>query len=443
MGPDKCTFPGLIRACSKQFAGMEGESIHGLVFKYGVNGDVYVGSSLIDYYGKCDRVLCAQKVFDEMTVRNEFSWTSLIVGYVIISDVVNAKKLFDEMPKRNIVAWNAMLSGFARCGDLASARRVFNGMPERNLVSFTVMIDGYAKAGDMSSARALFDQSGEKDIVSWSALIAGYTQNNQPHEAVKIFTEMQSKRVKPDEYVLVSLMCACSQIGSLEMAKWVESYLSTNSFDIHQPHVLAALIQMNAKCGNIDRATVLFEEMPRRNLISFCSMMQGWSVHGCGDKSVSLFNRMLREGLVPDDVAFTVILTACSRAGLVEEGCRIFTSMIRVYSIVPTSHHYACMVDLFGRAGKLKAAYELLRLMPVEPHVSVWGALLGACKMHCDIELGEEIASRLFEIEPLNGGNYVAMSDIYAQVDRWLDVSLARQKMNERGIRKLRGCSWI
>ncbi|XAR54626.1 hypothetical protein NMG60_11029848 [Bertholletia excelsa] len=441
--PDKYTFPSLIKACSNQLALIEGRAIHGLIVRYGTDGDVFVGSSLIDMYGKCQEIESARKVFDQMRTRNEVSWTAMIVGYMNMGDIAEAMKLFDRMTDKNLASWNAMITGFVKFGDLRSARKLFDEMPEKNVVSFTAMIDGYAKMGNMTSARFLFEQSPEQDIVSWSALISGYVQNGQPNEAIKLFIEMQSRNIRPDEFIVVSLMSACSQIGSLELAKWVDSYVSQSSLDIMRVHVLAALVDMNAKCGNMCRATTLFDQMPKRDLISFCSMIQGLSIHGHGVQAVSLFHRMLEEGLTPDAVAFTVILTACSRAGLVEEGCRFFDSMINEYSIVPTVDHYACMVDLLGRSGKLRAAYKLLKSMPVEPHASAWGALLGACRLHCDIELGEEIAARLFELEPHNAGNYVSLSNIYAAADRWLDVSLLRNKMSERMVKKIPGCSWI
>lgn len=441
--PDKYTFPSLVKACSNELALTEGWAIHGLIVKYGTDRDVFVGSSLVDMYGKCREIKCARKVFDEMCVRNEVSWTAMIVGHVNGGHVVEAKKLFDEMPVRNLASWNAMIAGFVRFGDLKSARQLFDEMPDRNVISFTTMIDGYAKAGDMASARVLFEQSPFRDIFTWSALISGYSQNGQPNEAVKIFIKMQSMNVKPDEFIMASLMSACSQIGSLELAKWVDSYVSQSSLDLSRAHVLAALVDMNAKCGNMDRATTLFEQMPKRDLISFCSMIQGLSIHGHGTQAVSLFDRMLSDGLTPDGIAFTVILTACSHAGLVEEGCRIFYSLINDYSLVPSTDHYACMINLLGRSGNLKAAYDLLKSMPVEPHAGAWGALLGACKLHCDIELGEKIAARLLKIEPQNAGNYVLLSNMYAAEDRWSDVTLIRNKMNERGLRKIPGCSWI
>lgn len=441
--PDNYTFPSVIKACSSLCKLREGKSIHGSVVRCGFEGCVFVGTSLIDMYGKCGETGHARKVFDRMTERNVVSWTAMVAGYVAVGDVVEAKKLFDAMPQRNVASWNAMIQGFVKVGNLSCARGIFDSMPEKNIVSFTTMIDGYAKGGDMVSARFLFDQSLHKDLVTWSALISGYVQNGQPNAALKVFLEMESMNLKPDEFILVSLMSACSQLGSLEIAQWVDCYVSKSSVNLQQDHVIAALVDMNAKTGNMERALKLFEEMPKRDLISYCSMIQGLSIHGRGVEAVNLFNRMLTEGLVPDEAAFTIILTACSRAGLVDEGWHYFKSMKEKFCSSPSPDHYSCMVDLLSRSGHLVAAYELIKSMPVEPHASAWGAILGACKLYNDSELAEIVANRLFEIEPQNAANYVLLSDIYAAADRWIDVSLVRNKMRERGVRKIPGCSQI
>ncbi|XVE75911.1 hypothetical protein DITRI_Ditri12bG0129900 [Diplodiscus trichospermus] len=441
--PDKYTYPLVIKACSSEFKAWEGKMLHGLALKSGGKEDVFVGTSLVDFYGKIKEILNARKAFDEMSERNVVSWTALVVGYVHVDDFMEAKRVFDFMPERNVTTWNALMGWLVKTGDLKNARKLFDEMPERNVISYTTMIDGYAKAGDMASARFLFEQAPEKDIVAWSTLISGYEQNGQPNEAVKIFIRMGEMDVKPDEFILVSLMSACSQVGSLELARWVDCYLSRSEIDIRQAHVLAALIDMNAKCGNMDRATKLFEEMPKHDVVTYCSMIQGLAIHSLETQAIELFNRMISEGLIPDEVAFTIILNACSGAGLVEEGWYYFEIMKNEYSIVPTPDHYACMVDLLSRAGRLKAAYELIKSMPVEPHTGAWGALLGACKLHCDVELGELVAARLFDLEPLNAGNYVLLSNIYAAAEQWVDVSIVRNKMKDRGVRKIAGCSWI
>ncbi|XP_030449136.2 putative pentatricopeptide repeat-containing protein At5g37570 [Syzygium oleosum] len=441
--PDKFTYPSVLKSCAGGSRVREGRAVHGGVVKSGLDGDVFVGTSLVDLYGKCGEIVCARKVFDAMPQRSVVSWTAMVVGYIGAGDLVEARRLFREMPLRNVKSWNAMITGLARVGDLRSARELFEEMPERNVVTFTAMIDGYAKAGDMVSARALFEQAPVRDMFAWSSMISGYAQNGLPNEAVKVFVEMVSKNIKPDEFTLVGLMSACSQVGCGKLAKWVDSYLSESSIALETAHVVAALIDMNAKCGNIERATELFETLPKRDIISYCSMIQGLSMHGCGVLAVNLFTRMLQEDINPDEVAFTVILTACSRAALVDEGLQFFEMMKNEYSIVPSPDHFAIMVDLLSRSGRLNAAYELLNTMPMEPNACAWGALLGASKLHGDLELGEVVARRLFELEPQNGGNYVLLSNIYAAADRWVDVSLLRNQMKERGVRKVPGCSWI
>ncbi|KAJ8899109.1 hypothetical protein K2173_010441 [Erythroxylum novogranatense] len=441
--PDKYTYPSLIKSCSNECKLKEGEVFHGMAIRCGVSLDVYVGSSLIDLYGKCKEIVSAHRVFSEMSQRNVVSWTALIVGYVNVGDLDNGKRMFDLMPERNVMSWNAMIDGCVKGGDLSTARKLFDEMPERDVVSYTAMIDGYAKAGDMESARSLFEEAPKRDIVAWSALIWGYAQNGQPNEAVDMFMQMLRTNVKPDEFVMVSLMSACSQVANLDLAKWVDAYLSQSSIDTGQAHVATALVDMNAKCGNMDRAKKLFAEMPTRDLIAYCSMIQGLTIHGRTDQAVVLFDRMLNEGITPDEGAFTVILTACSRGGLVNQGWYYFQIMKDKYSVVPTPGHYACMVDLLGRAGQLNSAYELLKSVPVSSNVCAWGALLGACKLYCDVELGQIVANELFELEPQNAANYVLLSNIYAAADRWLDVSLVREKMNERGVRKIPGRSWI
>ncbi|GAB4825166.1 hypothetical protein Ancab_008041 [Ancistrocladus abbreviatus] len=443
VSPDSYTFPSLIKRCSHESAIRVGRMIHGLTIKYGVNGDVFVGSSLIDLYGKCCEIGHARNVFDEMLMRNEVSWTAMIFAYVFFGDLVEARRVFDVMPVRNVASSNALLGGYLKLGDFESAKKLFDEMTEKNVVSYTTMILGYAKCGDLISARFLFDKCKQRDVVLWSALISGYTQNGLPHEAVKLFEDMELNNVRPDEFIMVSLMSACSQLGDFKLAVWIDSYMNNSCFDLHSTHMRAALVNMNAKCGNMERAMSLFNNMPKHDLVSYCAMIEGLSCHGQADKAVGLFYTMLSEGVMPDEVAFTVILTTCSHAALVDEGCDLFDLMRNRYSMVPSPDHYTCMVDLLGRCDMLNAAYDLIKSMPIEPHVGAWGALLGACELHGNVELGEVVAARLFELEPCNAGNYVVLSNIYAAANRWLDVSNIRNQMNDKGARKISGCSWI
>ncbi|XP_020581450.1 putative pentatricopeptide repeat-containing protein At5g37570 [Phalaenopsis equestris] len=439
--PDGFSFPCLLKACSFHAAFFLGASLHSAVLHLGLEDDLFIRTSLVDFYGKCRQIDASRKLFD--TIRNEVTWTAMIAGYLISGNLLAARLLFDEMPERNLVTWNVMIDGYVKAGDLMNARKVFDHMPKRNEISFTSMIDGYTKAGDMASARFLFEQLDNKDVFLWSAMISGYAQNCQPIEAFKLFLEMHNRKIKPDQVIMVGLMSACAQLGRTSIAKWVDQYVQQIPLDASKPHVLAALIDMNAKCGNMKRAVFLFDSMQVRDLVSYCSLMQGYSIHGFGAESAKLFDQMLREGIIPDNVAFTVIFTACAQAGLIEEGSKYFKLMKDVYNITPSNDHYACMVDLLGRAGLLKEAYDFVKSMPVEPHAGVWGALLLACRMHCNTELAEIALSSLSEVEPRNAGNFVSMSNIYAADDRWADVSKVRNVMKLRGLRKIPGCTWV
>ncbi|GJN03009.1 hypothetical protein PR202_ga20406 [Eleusine coracana subsp. coracana] len=373
---DSFSFPCLLGACARVPCLYSGSALHAATIRLGVDADLFVRTALIQFYG--------------------------------------------------------------RCGDLDGARRLFDEMPEKTPAAYTSLIGGYAKAGNIETARSLFDKLEDRDVFSWSAMISGYAQNGYPQQALRIFDEFREQGIHPDELLVVGLMSACSQIGNITLAGSIDDYIAKYSIDMNNAHVLTGLVNMNAKCGNLERATVLFESMPVRDVFSYCSVMQGHCLHGSPSKAVELFSRMLSEGLYPDDAAFTVVLTACS-AGLVEEGKKYFDMMRNVYSIVPSGEHYSCLVSLLGRCGMLKDAYQLIKSMPGKPHPGAWGALLGGCKLHGDIELGQIAAKKLFEIEPENAGNYVSLSNIYANTDRWGYVSDVRAEMSVKGISKIVG----
>ncbi|TKW04312.1 hypothetical protein SEVIR_7G100400v4 [Setaria viridis] len=437
--PDSFSFPCLLRACARVSCLPAGRALHAAAIRLGVHADLFVCTALIQFYGRCGAAGPARALFDQIDIPSEVSWTSIIVAYVNNGDIVAARELFDRMPHRNVVHWNVMVDGYVKCEDLEGARRLFDEMPERTATACTSLIGGYAKAGNLKVARSLFDKLEDRDVFSWSAMISGYAQNGYPGEALRIFYKFQEQGIHPDELIVVGLMSACSQLGNIRLACWIEDYIAKYSIDISNVHVLAGLVDMNAKCGNLERATVLFESMPVRDVFSYCSLMQGHCLHGSANNAVELFSQMLLEGLSPDNAVFTVVLTACSHTGLVEEGKKFFDMMKNVYLIVPSGEHYACLVSLLGRCGRLKEAYELIMSMPGKPHPGAWGALLGGCKLHGNIELGKIAAKKLFEIEPYNAGNYVSLSNMYANIDRWGDVSVIRNEMTEKRITKIAG----
>jgi pentatricopeptide repeat protein len=273
-------------------------------------------------------------------------------------------------------------------------------------------------------------------------MIAGYTQNGLANEALSIFHEMQLSGTKPNAVTMVSVVLACARLAALQQGKCFHAYIIKCVFDLNVV-LETTLIDMYAKCGKVEIARQMFDNISRKNVVSWTAMIGGYAMHGLAEDAHALFIQMVQVGMKPDHITFTHILYACTHAGLVEEGWKYFNCMKQDYSITPRVDHYACMVDLLGRAGHLDEAQELIKHMPLEPNAGVWGALLGVCRTHGNIELAKHVAERLFELEPEDAGNYVLLSNIYAAAGRWDDAAKVRTMMKSKGLKKTPGCSLI
>ncbi|KAL9304145.1 hypothetical protein ACSQ67_021408 [Phaseolus vulgaris] len=380
--PNQHTFNFLFSACTSLFSHSLGQMLHTHFIKSGFEPDLFAATALLDMYCK--------------------------VGTLGL-----ARQLFDEMPVRGVPTWNAMMSGYAKFGDMEGALELFGLMPTRNLVS-------------------------------WTTMISGYSRNKRFGEALGLFLKMeQEKGIVPNEVTLASILPACSNLGALEIGQRVEAYARKNGF-FKNLYVSNALLEMYAKCGKIDVAWRVFNEIGRfRNLCSWNSMIMGLAVHGQCCKAFELYDQMLGEGTSPDDVTFVGLLLACTHGGMVEKGRHIFKSMTTAFHIIPKLEHYGCMVDLLGRAGHLREAYEVIQSMPMKPDSVIWGALLGACSFHGNVELAEVAAESLFILEPWNPGNYVILSNIYASAGQWDGVAKLRKVMKGSQITKSAGHSFI
>ncbi|XVF38341.1 hypothetical protein REPUB_Repub20aG0093100 [Reevesia pubescens] len=317
-------------------------------------------------------------------------------------------------------------------------------MRGKTVASWTIMIDGYVKAGDVSSGRCLFDQMPEKNLVPWSTMIGGYARNGQPCDALELYEQFKKQRIKPDETFVLGIISACSQLGILDAA---ESIIHGHDFTgpplFSSLQIMTSLIDMCAKCGNIDKALLIFKMAYQKDLFCYSTMITAFANHEMAQHAISLFEEMQRINIKPDGVAFLGVLTACNHGGLVSEGRRYFKQMLEEYRIQPSEKHQACIVDLLGRAGCLEEAYNLIRNMLILPSAVVWGALLAACRAHCNVQLAEIAANELFKIEPDNSGNYVLLSNIYAAARRWDGVSRMRELIRKNKVRKNRASSWI
>ncbi|OVA07981.1 Pentatricopeptide repeat [Macleaya cordata] len=379
--PDIYTFPLLLKACTQvPEAFPQGCSVHGQAIKFALDSYIYVNNALIHFYS-------------------------------INGHIKDARKLFDTSKDLDVVSWNSMLSAYARIGDMATAKKLFDEMPERN-------------------------------SISWSALISGYVQCGLSKEALGIFLRMQVELVKFSDITLVSVLSACAHLGAHEQGKWVHGYLKSNEIEV-SVFLGTSLIDMYAKCGEVDLALDVFNGMKERNLLVWSTMIKGLAMHGRGNEALDLFFHMEKAGIVPDDIAFIGVLCACTHAGLIDQGRQIFDSMSSVYGIVPKVEHYGCMVDLLARNGMLNEARIIIETMPMQPDALIWGALMAGCRFYQNVELGEFVVKNLIQLEPENGGVYVLLSNIYAASGRLEDARKARELMETTGATKIAGCSSI
>lgn len=480
--PNSYTFPFVIKAATEVSSLLAGQAIHGMVMKASFGSDLFISNSLIHFYSSSGDLDSAYLVFSKIVEKDIVSWNSMISGFVQGGSPEEALQLFKRMkmenarPNRvtmvgvlsacakkidlefgrwacdyierngidiNLILSNAMLDMYVKCGSLEDARRLFDKMEEKDIVSWTTMIDGYAKVGDYDAARRVFDVMPREDITAWNALISSYQQNGKPKEALAIFRELQlNKNTKPNEVTLASTLAACAQLGAMDLGGWIHVYIKKQGIKLNF-HLTTSLIDMYSKCGHLEKALEVFYSVERRDVFVWSAMIAGLAMHGHGRAAIDLFSKMQETKVKPNAVTFTNLLCACSHSGLVDEGRLFFNQMRPVYGVVPGSKHYACMVDILGRAGCLEEAVELIEKMPIVPSASVWGALLGACRIYGNVELAEMACSRLLETDSNNHGAYVLLSNIYAKAGKWDCVSRLRQHMKVSGLEKEPGCSSI
>ncbi|KAG1368681.1 pentatricopeptide repeat-containing protein [Cocos nucifera] len=338
---------------------------------------------------------------------------------------------------------HSILGLYSRCGKMDLAGLLFNKMDVKNEISWTLMMVGYVNIGEIKVALETFSRMPHKDLAAWNALISTLAQCNYFSEALDIFERMQRMKVSPNCFTLVSIVSACARVGALERGKWVHAYIGRNKIEM-DAYLSSSLIDMYSKCGCINLSLEVFSRVPTKDLLCWSTMIGGLAMHGHSKHAIEFFRRMEDHGAQPDAVTFVGVLSACSHAGLVEEGQYYFDMMTKKYGITPTTDHYSCMVDLFGRRGLLKEAKEFIDKMNISSSgEAIWGALLGACKLHGDVELAEYATSHLVEVDPNNSGAHVLLSNVYASVYKWDDVGKVRNIMKKKGIEKVPGCSSV
>lgn len=427
-----------------------GKAVHGYAMRAGFDSIVNVSTALVDMYAKCGRVETARLVFDGMKSRNVVSWNSMIAAYVEGGNPEEAMRIFQKMLDQGVEPTNVtIMEALHACADLGDLKRgifVHKLLDQLKLgtdVSMTnSLISMYSKCKKVDIAADIFSKLQGKTLVSWNAMILGYAQNGRVNEALNYFCKMRSKNIKPDSFTMVSVIPALAELSVIRHAKWIHALVIRNCFE-KNVFVMTALIDMYAKCGAVGTARALFDMMNERHVTTWNVMIDGYGTHGLGKAAVELFNKMLEGPTKPNDITFLCAISACSHSGLVEEGIHYFTSMKKDYGIEPVMDHYGAMVDLLGRAGCLNEAWDFIQKMPIEPGITVFGAMLGACKIHKNVELGEKAANRLFELDPDEGGYHVLLANIYAAASMWDKLAKVRTIMEKKGLQKTPGCSLV
>ncbi|XP_010542327.1 PREDICTED: pentatricopeptide repeat-containing protein At3g14730 [Tarenaya hassleriana] len=457
--PDKYTFPSLIKASCEAMDISEVKKVHGLVFRLGLDSDCYVGSALVKCYLKFVLMEDAQKVFDELPERDDVVlWNAMINGYSQISRFEYASRVFMDMREGGIeigrYTITGVLSAFTAMGELGNGRSIHclavkMGFDSGIAVS-NALIDMYGKSKNLLEAVTIFEGMDERDIFSWNSILCVHDFCGDHEGALALFNRMLRCRIPPDLVTLTTVLPSCACLAALMQGREIHGYMIVTgllnpriSKNVNNVFISNALMDMYSKCGNMWNAHSVFDTMGNTDTASWNIMITGYGVHGHGKLALEMFSQMCRDGFKPDEVTFVGVLTACNHSGFVSEGRGFLTQMDSVYGVVPTIEHYACVIDMLGRAGRLKEAYDLAITMPVEANPVVWRTLLASSRLHGNIDLAKVAGQHLLELEPEHCGSYVLMSNVFVEAGKYEEVLDVRDAMRQKNVRKKPGCSWI
>nr|DAD25404.1 TPA_asm: hypothetical protein HUJ06_026868 [Nelumbo nucifera] len=495
--PNHFSLSSVLKCCSSLNNLRCGKGVHGWILRHGVVLDVVLDNSMIDIYVKCAKVDYAGRIFESVTTRDTVSWNIMIDGYLQIGNTEKAMELFRRLPLKYVSSWNTIIVGQMRNGYGRKALELLCQMveigPDFNKVTYSTalalaaslamlevgrqihgkllrvvldydefimssLIDMYCKCGKLDKAALVFEKmphdlanmqnskiSSDRimaNVISWSSMISGCIQNGSYEEAIKLFQMMIHEGLDVDQFTLTSIASACANAGILYQGQQIHAYIEKTG---HKLDVFlgSAIIDMYAKCGNLDDAHSIFFQTNGHNVVLWTSMISACSLHGQGREAVHLFEQMLKEGISPNEVSFVGVLSGCSHAGLVEEANAYFRSMKEDYGIVPRVEHFTCMVDLLGRAGLLDEAMEFIYSNNISHMTAVWRALLSACRIHKNVQIGNWASEQLSKLEPFDAGLYVLSSNICSATHRWEEAAEIRSLMEERRVKKKLGQSWI
>lgn len=444
------TFSSALKACAGLGLKELGRQLHSSLIKMDTKSDVFIDVGLIDMYSKCEMMKYARRVHSLMPQKELVAWNAIISGHSQNAEDMEALWTFADLHKEGIGFNHTTLSVVLKSAATLQAIKVCEQVHSVSVKSgfksdiyvINSLLDTYAKCSLVEDAKRVFEECSVGDLVAFTSMITTYAQYGKGEESLKLYLQMQERGIKPDSFVCSSLLNACANLSAYEQGKQIHVLVLKFGFlsDIFAGN---SLVNMYAKCGSIDDAGRSFSEIPIRGIVSWSAMIGGLAQHGHGEEALKLFDQMLKDGVQPNHITLVSVLCACNHAGLVTEARKHFESMKELYGIEPMQEHYTCMIDLLGRAGKLNEAMELVNTMPFEANGSVWGALLGAARIHKNVELGRRAAEMLLALEPEKSGTLVLLANIYASTGLWENVANVRKLMKYNKVKKEPGISWI
>ncbi|KAF8102136.1 hypothetical protein N665_0201s0420 [Sinapis alba] len=458
--PDGFTISSVLPVCSHLEMLRTGREMHAYALKNGsLDENSFVGSALVDMYCNCKQVVSARRVFDGIFDRKTGLWNAMIAGYAQNEHDEEALSLFMEMEESagilaNTTTMASVVPACVRSNAFSRKEAIHGFVVKRGLDGDrfvqNALMDMYSRLGKIDIAEMIFGKMEDKDLVSWNTMITGYVFSECHEDALLLLHKMQNFErkasragLKPNSITLMTILPSCAALSALAKGKEIHAYSIKNNLATGVA-VGSALVDMYAKCGCLHNARKVFDQIPIRNVITWNVIIMAYGMHGNGQDAIDLLKMMMIQKVKPNEVTFISVFAACSHSGMVDEGLRIFYNMQSEYGVEPSSDHYACVVDLLGRAGRVKEAYQLMSTMPPGfDKAGAWSSLLGACRIHNNLEIGDIAAQNLVQLEPDVASHYVLLANIYSSAGLWEKATEVRRKMKEKGVRKEPGCSWI
>ncbi|KAF9607957.1 hypothetical protein IFM89_003877 [Coptis chinensis] len=446
---DQHALSSALKACVNIGGIKTGTQIHSQMIKHGYQTNCFVASVLLKLYADCEQMGEVEKVFRRISHKDIVCWNSMIMGYAQIEEgsALPSIELYRELRRTTTLKHDgttlvAVLKSCRSESDLQIGLQIHTEIIKSSFCHETIVgnavINMYS-TWSVEDAHKAFIAIDYRDDISWSSIIGSYVRNGVELEALRLCKEMLATGIYLSCFSLPTCITACSSLAALELGKQFQSFVVKSGFE-NDIYVGSSVIDMYAKCGSMEDSVKAFNEQPHPNAVTFNALISGFAQHGKAQEAIETFGKMEKMKVIPNKITFIAVISACSHVGLVEKSVYFFKLMSEKYGLQPVTEHYSCLIDVFGRAGRLDEAHKIMLNNEGD---SAWRTLLSACRNYGNTDIGEKSARKVMELNPSDHASYVLLSNLYSEVGRWEEARELRQKMAETGIKKDPGSSWL